>query len=112
MKVTITENQERIILSDLLREEFDYNEKRLLVKKYLDDNFKKGNLNDVNQTECYVKIENGTPKKPLDKQGVFYDVQQRFRDILPKEERDKFLEDAIDKWINNKISKSGSSLNN
>ena len=43
--------------------------------------------------------------------GLFYDVQARFRDILPETERDEFLKDAIKKWHDNKISKVGSSLN-
>ena len=114
MKLIITEKQEQLILCNLLQEEVDYSEKRLAVKKYLDDNFKHGEVTNKNNKtapiKCYVKISQGQNPKTLDDMGLFYDVQARFRDILPEAERDEFLKDAIKKWSENKISKVGSSL--
>lgn len=108
MKIKITENQEQLILNSILKEDVDYSEKRLLVKKYLDDNFQPGVIEKTN-TKCFVTKQE--PSKTLDKEHVFYKVQAKFRDILPSEERDDFLKDAVEKWASNKISKAGSSLN-
>lgn len=115
MKLIITENQEQIILNNLLQEEVDYSEKRLLVKKYLDDNFKKGELNKKGEeskpVECYVQVtKEQQPIKTFDDKRLFYHIQAKFRDILPEEERDEFLQDVINKWRDKKISSAGSSL--
>jgi len=115
MKLIITENQEQIILNNILKEEVDYSEKRLLVKKYLDDNFKKGELKRKGENEpieCYVQVtKEQQPIKSFDDKRLFYHIQAKFRDILPEEERDEFLQDVINKWRDKKISSAGSSLN-
>lgn len=117
MKILITEQQEQILINNLFLEQFDYGEKRLLVKKFLDDNFQKGTIDkmdDKGDPDKYeVVIMLTTDKKPVktmtDKQ-LFYYLQEKFKDILPEEERDDFLKDTIKKWYYDKISKVGSSL--
>ena len=88
-------------------ESLDYGEKRLHVKNFLDDNFKKGTIKNTNQ-EVVVSLEKN--KTMTDKQ-LFYYLQSKFKDILPEDERDDFLKDVIKKWYYKKISKNGSSLN-
>ena len=114
----ITEGQEQIIINSLLNEQYDYCEKRLMVKKFLDDNFKKANIDKLddkgNPIKYEVVVQLTKDKKPIktksDKQ-LFYYLQERFKDILPEDERDEFLKDVIIKWYNNKISKNGTTLN-
>ena len=117
MKYIITENQENVIINSLLKENLDYCEKRLHIKKYLDDNFKKGNIDKIQEGEP-VKIEvvvrlsqDKKPAKTMTDKQLFYHLQNKFKDILPEDERDDFLKDLIKKWYYNKISKSGNSMN-
>lgn len=117
MNIIITENQEQKIINSILKEEVDYSEKRLLVKKFLDDNFQRGTIdkmdNKGNPGKYEVVVLLTKDKKPVkamtDKQ-MFYYLQSRFKDILPEAERDEFLKDIIRKWYYHKISKVGSSI--
>lgn len=118
MKIIITENQEQLIINKLLSEQFDYSEKRLMVKKFLDDNFQRGTMDKMddngNPSKYEVVVLLTQDKKPVkamtDKQ-LFYYLQAKFKNILPEEERDEFLKDIIKKWYYKKISRVGSSLN-
>ena len=116
MNYIINESQEHIIINTLLKEELDLGEKRLLIKKYLDDNFKKGNIDitkDGEPSKEGVVLRLTSDKKPFktmtDKQ-LFYHLQNKYKDILPENERDEFLKDLIKKWYYNKISKNGNSM--
>lgn len=110
----ITENQEQIIINNLLNENVgDYCEKRLAIKKFLDDNFQKGQIDqsvDGNPQKMDIVIRITTDKKPFkvaDDKYVFYKVQQNFRNILPQEELDDFIKKVIVAWYYNKITKNG-----
>ena len=117
MNIIINERQEQLIINNMLSEDLDYGERRLYVKKFLDDNFKKGSIDKMddngNPSKYEVVVLLTKDKKPVktmtDKQ-LFYYLQSKFKDILPEEERDKFLKDTIRKWYQDKISKNGSSL--
>ena len=118
MRIIITENQEQVLINSLLHENFDYGEKRLLIKKFLDDNFKKGTIDRMGDNGTPEKLEfvilltkDKKPVKAMTDKQLFYYIQERFKNILPEEERDEFLKDIIKKWYNNRISKTGSSLN-
>ena len=117
MNVIITERQEQLLINSMVNEELDYGERRLCVKRFLDDNFKKGSIDrmddDGNPSKYEVVVMLTQDKKPAktmtDKQ-LFYYLQSKFRDILPEAERDEFLKDTIRKWYSDKISRNGSSL--
>jgi hypothetical protein len=117
VKIIITEKQEQVIINKLLKEMFDYSEKRLGVKKYLDDNFLRGSIDKMKDgrpgTEEVVILltKDKKPVKTMTDKELFYYLQSKFRNILPEDEIDDFLKDTIKKWYYNKISKVGSSLN-
>ena len=117
MEVLITERQEQILINHCLQEQIDYSEKRLLLKKFLDDNFQKGSIDVMNdngepsKTEVVILLtQDKKPVKTMNDEQLFYYLQSKFRDILPEEERDEFLKDTIKKWFYDKITKAGSSL--
>ena len=114
----ITENQEQLIINNLLKEDIDYSEKRLMVKKYLDDNFQRGNIDKIgdngepSKEEVVVLLtKDKKPVKTMNDKDLFYYIQARFKNILGPNERDEFLKDTIKKWYYKKISPAGSSLN-
>lgn len=118
MKIIISESQEQVLINNLLHEEVDYSEKRLLVKKFLDDNFQRGTMDrmdDNGNPEKYEVVvlltQDKKPVKTMTDKQLFYYIQAKFKNILPERERDEFLKDVIKKWYNRKISKVGSSLN-
>lgn len=118
MEILITEQQEQLLINHCLNEALDYSEKRLLIKKFLDDNFQKGSIDGMgkdgepSKTEVVVRLtQDKKPVKTMDDKQLFYYLQAKYRDILPESERDDFLKDTIKKWYDNKISKAGSSLN-
>ena len=89
-----------------------------MVKKFLDDNFKRGTMDkmdDNGNPEKYEVVvlltQDKKPVKAMTDKQLFYYLQSRFKDILPEGERDEFLKDIIKKWYYKKISKVGSSLN-
>ena len=101
----------------MLNERFDYSEKRLLVKKYLDDNFKRGSIDRMDDNGRPSKYEvvvlltpDGKPVRTMTDKQMFNYLQAKFKDILPEDERDAFLKDAMIKWYNRKITRNGSSL--
>lgn len=118
MKLIITEHQEELIINNILNENLDYCERRLHIKKFLDDNFKRATIDkmddDGNPSKYEVVVLLTKDKKPVktmtDKQ-LFYYLQSKFRNILPDNEIDSFLKDTIKKWYVKKITKNGSSLN-
>lgn len=117
MELIITEHQEQLIINSMLTEDLDYGERRLHIKKFLDDNFKKATIDkmddDGNPSKYEVVVLLTRDKKPVkvmtDKQ-LFYYLQSKFKDILPESDRDDFLKDTIKKWYADKITRNGSSL--
>lgn len=102
----------------MLQEQFDYWSKRLVVKKFLDDNFQRATMDKMDDNGQPSKYEvvvmltkDKKPVKTMTDKQLFYYIQAKFKNILPEEERDEFLKDAIKKWYHKKISKTGSSLN-
>lgn len=110
--------------------ENDMSEKVFTVKKYLDQNFKPANYNQICKKKGEIKV-NGSPdlRHPdeivamIDKEGnivgaktdvqLFYHLQDKFQHMFgDKKERDEFLKDVIKKWYRNKISKHGTLMNN
>lgn len=115
-KIIITENQEQQLLEFLILEKtypIDTN-KVLLVKKYLDKHFKKGNLAKFGDNGLPVNtpvvglLNNGQVVKNLGAKQLFDILEDEFRGMFSdKIQRSKFLIQVIKDWYGNKISKEG-----
>lgn len=121
MKIIITENQCKQLYKMMLQEEmgkqYPYSpEKVLVVKKYLDDNFKKGNLEGIGDdgmpsNTCIVAMIN--PQTGNVAQNM-YDYQlldlliDKFQNMfVDKDERSKFLGQVMRDWYEDKIGLYG-----
>lgn len=119
MKVIINEEQERYLIGMLLNEEQTYTvepEKVLLVKKYLDKNFVKGNYSemvgngDIKNTPIAGRMNPDTKKIEGNfyKGQIFDKLESEFKNIYSdKVKRTKFLKQVIHDWFNGKITKEG-----
>ena len=114
MNLIITEEQEQRIINALLKENLDYCENRLSVGKYLDDHFVKGHTTGVGEdglpadTDIVVMVsKDKKPVKSMSDRQLFYHIQNKFKDILPSDERDQFLKDTAIAWYNGKLSRNG-----
>jgi hypothetical protein len=114
VKLIITEQQEQVIMNAMLAEEFDYGSKRLLVKKFLDDNFMKGNIDVMDdngspakQSVVVMLTQDKKPVKTMDNKQLFYYLQAQFKNILPEEDRDKFIKDTMVAWYEGKLDNNG-----
>lgn len=115
-KIIITEAQEQKLLEHLIFETTYPIEpsKVLLVKNYLDKNFKKGNLAEFGANGLPVNIpvvgllNNGQVVKNLNAKQLFDVLEDEFRGMFSdKIQRSKFLAQVIKDWYANKISKEG-----
>lgn len=115
-KIILTEAQEQKLLEYLILENtypIDPN-KVLLVKKYLDKNFKKGNLAEFGANGLPVNtpvvglLNNGQVVKNLTAKQLFDVLEDEFRGMFSdKIQRSKFLAQVIKDWYANRISKEG-----
>ena len=115
-KIIITETQEQKLLEYLILEKNYPIEpsKVLLVKDYLDKNFKKGNLAEFGANGLPVNtpvvglLNNGQVVKNLTAKQLFDVLEDEFRGMFSdKIQRSKFLAQVIKDWYANKISKEG-----
>ena len=119
MKLIISEKQERLLIGMLLNEEKTFPvepEKVLVVKKYLDRNFVKGNYScvDANGDIKNAPIagmknpETGKIEVNLYKGQVFDKLESEFKNIYDdKVQRTKFLKTVLDYWFRDKVSYTG-----
>ena len=119
MKLIITEKQEQFLIGMMLNEEKTYPvepEKVLVVKKYLDKNFIRGNFSNINakgdiENSPIAGMKNpktGKVEVNMYKSQVFDKVEAEYKDIYAdKVRRTKFLKTVIDYWFNDKISAEG-----
>lgn len=98
----------------LIRE--SYSDKVQLVNKFLDKNFIRATYTSEDEngilknTSIVIQVDgNGQPsKKSLTDVDLFYLIQNKFINILPKDGgRDKFLKQIIKDWYAKKITKHG-----
>lgn len=90
-------------------------DKVLVVKKFLDNNFKKGNIerignNGMIETVPIVSMmsSTGEPLKNLYKEDLCDLLIENFKKMfLDKIERELFMKQIIEDWFNNKISVHG-----
>ena len=105
----ISENGLNKINEEILKE--SYSDKIDVVKKYLDNNFMRATFEkDGNKVGIFVKLNNKLPTdKSYWKQDVLDILDKEFNNIISdKKERDGFLNQLVNDWYNNKISKYGS----
>lgn len=96
-------------LNNIILQE-SYGDKVEIVKKYLDNNFMRATfMKNGNTTGIFVKLNNHTPTdKSMWKQDVLDILIKEFGNIISdKKERDGFLNQLLDDWYNNKITKYG-----
>ena len=115
-KIKITEKQEQQLLEHLLIEQqFPIDpQKVLIVKDYLDKNFKRGNLAEFGSNGLPVNnpvvglLNNGEVVKNLTARQLFDVLEDEFRGMFSnKLQRSKFLAKVIQDCYANKISKEG-----
>ena len=115
-KIIITEQQEQTLLEHLIMEKtypIDPN-KVLVVKGYLDKNFKKGEISQFGSSGMpegmYVVgiISGGNVVKNLTAKQLFDVLEDEFRGMFSdKVQRSKFLAQVIKDWYAGRISKEG-----
>lgn len=114
--IKIKEGDETKIISELISEAFYPNvDKVLFIKDYIDKNFKKQSLNDIDangypcSTPSVVMMSNnGQPIKTMEMKEFLLFLDDKFRNMISDEsDRKKFLKQVISDWYNNKISKNG-----
>ncbi len=119
MKLIINEKQEQFLIGMMLNEEKVYPvepEKVLVVKKYLDKNFIRGNYSNINangdiENAPIAGMKNqmtGKVEINMYKSQVFDKVEAEFKNIYDdKVRRTKFLKTVLDYWFKDKISANG-----
>lgn len=119
MKLIINEKQEQFLIGMMLNEEKVYPvepEKVLVVKKYLDKNFIRGNYSNINANGDIENAPIAGMKNPktgkvevnMYKSQVFDKVEAEHKNIYAdKVRRTKFLKTVLDYWFKDKISPNG-----
>lgn len=105
----LSENGLNKINKEIIKE--SYSDKVEMVKKYLNGNFMRATFEkDGENVGIFVKLSNGLPtEKSYWKQDVLDILDRDFNNLITdKKERDGFLNQVLDDWYNNKISKYGS----
>lgn len=114
--VKINENVEQVLISKLISEAFYPNaDKVLFIKEFLDKNFKRQNLDDVDTngypctTPSVMMVScNGQPIKTMEMAEFLLFLDDKFNSMISNDsDRKKFLKQVISDWYYNKISKEG-----
>ncbi len=115
-RIIIKENDECKIISDLISEAFYPNaDKVLFIKKYLDKNFQRQSLDDIDSNgypcispSVIMMSSNGQPLKTMQPSEFLMFLDDKFHKMISDEgDRKKFLKQVIKDWYYNKISKNG-----
>ena len=113
-KIIINESIERKLFEALINESLGYSNKVAIIKNYLDSNFIKADIEQLNKdgdlekTKLVIMLD--SQKQPtehrLTLEQLYYKLQYKFKNILSdKKERTMFIWNTINDWYNNKISK-------
>lgn len=112
--IIINENTERKLFEMLINEGLGYSNKVNIIKNYLDKNFIKADveqLNDKGDMEIQnIVIMLDSKREPtehrLTLEQLYYKLQYKFQKIISnKNERNQFIWNVINDWFNNKITK-------
>lgn len=115
-KIILTEKQEQQLLEYLIVEQqYPIDPKKvLIVKKFLDKNFKRGSLAEFGDNGLPVNtpvvglLNNNEVVKNMTARQLFDVLEDEFRGMFSdKIQRSKFLAKVIQDWYANKISKEG-----
>ena len=113
-KIIINESTEKKLFESLINESLGYSNKVTIIKNYLDNNFIKADIEQLNKegdlekTKLVIMLD--SQKQPtehrLTLEQLYYKLQYKFKNILSdKKERNIFIWNTINDWYNNKISK-------
>lgn len=114
-KIKINEKLENEIIDDLLTESFSPStEKVLLVKDYLDKNFKPVLIDDIDENGYPTKdkmvnmLSSGQPIKTMSIGEFLIMLDDKFHKIITDDDdRKKFLKQVIKDWYTGKLGKNG-----
>lgn len=113
-KIIIDEKTEQKLITLMLNESFGYASKVKIIKDYLDKNYIKADIDSMNDKGDLEKqnlvIMIDSNKQPtehrLTLEQLYYKLQYKFQKIISdKEERNKFIWNALNDWYFNRITK-------
>lgn len=116
MIIKINENKERKIIDSILKEAFcPGTEKVLAIKKYMDNNFKKTLIDDIDEngypikTDCAMMLSlDGQPLRTVTPRELLLILDDKFPKIMAnKTDRIKFFKQVLKDWFNGNISIAG-----
>ena len=115
MRIKINENIEQTIINDLLTESFNPSaEKVVLIKDFLDKNFVKSSIDDIDSDGFPIKnnvfnmVSNGKTVKVMQPDELLLLLDDKFSKMIEdKDDRIKFLKQVLTDWFEGKISKNG-----
>lgn len=114
--IIISEKSINDLYNDLLTETFfPMSEKVLLIKDYLDKNFRKTHMSDVSSDGYPIEVgtvdminNRNEPIKTLQGDELLLLLDDKFHNIIKDDnDRKKFIKQIIKDWYANKISKTG-----
>lgn len=114
-KILINENTENEIIDSLLTESFSPSaEKVLLIKNYIDKNFAKVEIDDIDENGYPTKdkmvnlLSSGQPLKTMTLGEFLLMLDDKFHSIINDDgDRKKFLKQIIKDWYMGKLTKNG-----
>ena len=117
-KIIISEKAECQLFQSLINEK-QYVDRVSVVKDFLDKNFKRADITDMDEQgmvaskPIVVWIDaHQNPVKTMTDEQLYYVLQEKFKNIIAdKNERNTFLKKLIKAWYYRKISKYGSIIN-
>lgn len=115
-KIKISEDVENFLVQLSLNEAF-YPEanKVLIIKNYLDKNFIKSSVDDIDNNGYPIKTQvvsmknsHGEAMNTMTTSQLFYLIQDKFKNIYHNnEQRDNLIKQVIKDWCKNAISREG-----
>lgn len=114
-KIKISNEMEQSIISGLLTESFSPSaEKVLVVKKYMDDNFSRSEINDIDSNGYPKKVKvvnmliNKEPVKSMSLAEFLLLLDDKFHSIITDDgDRKKFLKQVIKNWYTRALKDDG-----
>jgi hypothetical protein len=116
MNIIINEEVENKWFKKILSESFyPTTERVLVIKKYLDNNFQRSEIDDIGDDGYPKKVKsavlmsnNKQPLKTMGQEELLTLLDDKFNHMINnKDDRRKFFGQIIKDWMDNKISKEG-----
>lgn len=114
-RILINENTEQEVISGILEEALCPSaEKVLLVKNFIDKNFAKVEVDDIDDNGYPTKdkminmLSNGQPLKTMSLSEFLLMLDDKFHSMISNDsDRKKFLKQIIKDWYTGKLAKNG-----